>query len=197
MVLSMRAFGLGTLATRCREVNHDRAGRRAFEIADAGGVRVVAVTKHGDIDQVRRRRIFPDLAIDATQVDLFVEPTANPVVASVGNKVWETADVFVLPRFQPIASDHLHRALLATIRRELKKQSRRVIVAFSRAFVEGTADRQLDVPPPCQHRVSGEVDIDMGYSTWSSSLADPLFWYRQTRSRGCSKRSSRRLGAGA
>ena len=30
MVLSMRASGLGTLATRCREVNHDRAGRRAL-----------------------------------------------------------------------------------------------------------------------------------------------------------------------
>ena len=65
-------------------------------------MRVVAVTKHGNIDQVRRHRILPDLAIDATEVDLFVEPTANPVVASVGNKVWETADVFVLPRFQPM-----------------------------------------------------------------------------------------------
>ena len=58
-------------------------------------MRVVAVTKHGDIDQVRRRRILPDLAIDATEVDFFVEPTANPVVASVGNEMWETADVFV------------------------------------------------------------------------------------------------------
>ena len=78
MVLSMRASRNSTLATRCREVNHDR-GRMARishdklqrvsppfkpdvgEIADAGGVRVVAVTKHGDIDQVRRRRILPDL----------------------------------------------------------------------------------------------------------------------------------------
>src|SRR4029077_7289223 len=42
-----------------------------IEIADAGGVRVVAVTKHGDIDQVRRRRILPDLAINASEVDLF------------------------------------------------------------------------------------------------------------------------------
>jgi hypothetical protein len=36
-----------------------------------------------------------------------------------------------------------------------------VIVAFARAFVEGTADWQLDVPPPREQRVSGEVDIDM------------------------------------
>jgi hypothetical protein len=50
-------------------------------------VRVVAVTKHGDIDQVRRRRILPDLAINASEADPLVKPTANPVVASVGNEV--------------------------------------------------------------------------------------------------------------
>ena len=65
-------------------------------------MRVVAVTKQGDIDQVRRRRILPDLAIDATEVDLFVEPAANPVIAGIGNEVREAADVFVLARFQPI-----------------------------------------------------------------------------------------------
>jgi hypothetical protein len=119
------------------------------EIADAGRVRVVAVTKHGDIDQVSRRRLLPDLAIDASEVDLLVKLAANPVLARVGNEVREAVDVFVAARFQPIAPDHLHRALLATIRREPKKQPRRVIVAFARAFVERAADRQFDVPPPC------------------------------------------------
>jgi hypothetical protein len=79
-----------------------------IEITDAGGVRVVAVTKHGDIDQVRWRRILPDLPIDATEVDLFVEPTAGPLLAGVSYGVWESADVFVVSRFQPIAPDHLH-----------------------------------------------------------------------------------------
>jgi len=36
-----------------------------LEVADAGGLRVVAVAEHGDIDQVRRRRILPDLGIGA------------------------------------------------------------------------------------------------------------------------------------
>jgi hypothetical protein len=124
-------------------------------------VRVVAVAEHGDIDQVRRRRILPDLGIDVAEVDLFVEPTAGPLLAGVGNEVREAADVFVLARFQPIAPDHLHGALLATIRREAKKQPRRVIVAFARALVERAADRQFDVPPPREHRVGGKVDIDM------------------------------------
>ena len=65
-----------------------------IEIADAGGVRVVAVAEYGDIDQVRRRGIFPDLAIDATEVDPLVKPAANSVIARVDNEVWETADVF-------------------------------------------------------------------------------------------------------
>jgi hypothetical protein len=121
------------------------------EIANAGGVRIIAIAEHGDIDQVRRRRILPHLGIDAGEIDLFVEPAANPVVAAVGNEVWETTDVFVLARFQPIAPDHLHRALLATLRREPKKQSRRVIVAFACALVEG-ADWQLDIPPPSGKR---------------------------------------------
>jgi hypothetical protein len=55
------------------------------EAPNAGGVRVVAVAEHGDIHHVRRRRILPDLAIDAPQVDPLVEPTADPVIAAVGN----------------------------------------------------------------------------------------------------------------
>ena len=39
-------------------------------------------------DQVRRRRILPDLGIDAPEVDLFVERTAGPLLAGVGNEVW-------------------------------------------------------------------------------------------------------------
>jgi hypothetical protein len=66
-------------------------------------VRVVAVTEYGDIDQVRRRRVLPDLDIDASEVDLLVKPAANPVVAGVSNEVREAADVFVFARFQPIA----------------------------------------------------------------------------------------------
>src|SRR5580700_10788887 len=61
------------------------------KVANAGGVRVVAVAEYGDIDQVRRRRILPDLGVDVAEVDLFFEPTAGPLLASVGNEVWETA----------------------------------------------------------------------------------------------------------
>ena len=46
-----------------------------IEIADAGGVRVVAVAEHGNIDQVRRRRILPDLGIDESEVDLLAAST--------------------------------------------------------------------------------------------------------------------------
>jgi len=59
---------------------------------------VVAVAEHGDIDQVRRRRVLPDLAIDADEIDVLVEPAAGPVGASVGNEVREAADVLVVPR---------------------------------------------------------------------------------------------------
>jgi hypothetical protein len=102
-------------------------------------VRVVAVTKHGNIDQVRRHRILPDLAIDATEVDLFVEPTANPVVASVGNEVWETADVFVLP---PVSADCLRSPPSRASRHDPSRTEETAgpIVPFARAFVEGTAD---------------------------------------------------------
>jgi hypothetical protein len=62
-------------------------------------VRVVAVTKHGNIDQVRRRRILPDLRMDAREVDLLVEPAAYPFLAGVGNEVREATDVFVFARF--------------------------------------------------------------------------------------------------
>ena len=66
-------------------------------------MRVIAVAEHGDIDQVRRRRILPDLGIDVVEVDLFVEPVARSLLAGVGNEVREAADVFVLARFQSIA----------------------------------------------------------------------------------------------
>jgi hypothetical protein len=66
-------------------------------------VRVIAVAEHGYIYQVRGCRILPDLGIDARQVDPLVEPPANPIVASVGNKVRKAADVFVVSRSQPVA----------------------------------------------------------------------------------------------
>jgi len=78
-------------------------------------VRVVAVAKHRDIDHVCRRGILPDLGIDAGEVDPLVEPAADPVVAAVGNKVGKAADVYLVPRFQPIAPDLLHRVLLSAI----------------------------------------------------------------------------------
>jgi hypothetical protein len=56
-------------------------------------VRVIAVAEHGDVDQVRRRRILPDLGIDALKIDPLVEPAADPIVAGVGNEVREAADV--------------------------------------------------------------------------------------------------------
>src|SRR5215472_16066843 len=48
-------------------------------------VGVVAVAEHGDIHHVRRRRIFPDLGIDAGEVDLLIEAAADPVIAAIGN----------------------------------------------------------------------------------------------------------------
>jgi hypothetical protein len=44
-------------------------------------VRVVAVAEHGDIDQVRGCGIFPDLGIDAGEIDPLVEPRADPIIA--------------------------------------------------------------------------------------------------------------------
>ena len=66
------------------------------EVADAGGVRVVAVAKHRDIDQVRRRRIFPDLGIDAGEIGPLVEPAADPILAAIGNEMGEAANVLVV-----------------------------------------------------------------------------------------------------
>src|SRR5271169_3779415 len=106
-------------------------------------------------------RILPDLGIDAGEIDPLVEPAADPFVAGVGNEVREAADVFVVSRFQPIAPDHLHGALLAALGDEPKKQPRRVIVAFARAIVERALDRQFDKPAPREHRISGEIDIDL------------------------------------
>jgi hypothetical protein len=85
------------------------------EVADAGGVRVVAVAEYGDIDQMRRRRILSDLSTGAGEVDPLVEPATDPIVTGVGDEVLEAADVFVVFRFQQIARDHLHGALLAAV----------------------------------------------------------------------------------
>jgi hypothetical protein len=52
---------------------------------------------------VHWRRILPDLAIDASEVDPLVKPSADPIIATIGDEMWETADVFVLSRLQPIA----------------------------------------------------------------------------------------------
>jgi len=106
-------------------------------------------------------RHLPDLGIEAGEVDPLVELAADPVVAGVGNKMREAADVFVVSRFEPIAPDHLHRALFAAVGDEAKKQPRRMVVAFARALVERALDRQLDVPAPGEHRMGDEIDIDI------------------------------------
>ena len=61
-------------------------------------MRVVAVAKHRDIDQVCGRRVLPDRGIDAGEVDPLVEPPADPIVACVGNEVRKATDVFVVAR---------------------------------------------------------------------------------------------------
>ena len=48
---------------------------------------VSSLSQNTDIDQVRRGRILPYLAINASEVDPLVKPAANPVVACVGNEV--------------------------------------------------------------------------------------------------------------
>ena len=67
------------------------------KVADAGGVGVVAVAEHRDIDQVCGCGIIPDLGIDAGEIDLLVEPAADPIAAGVGNEVREAADVLLVP----------------------------------------------------------------------------------------------------
>jgi hypothetical protein len=37
-----------------------------------------------------------------------VKPLPNPIIAAVSNEMREAANVFEVPRFQPIAPDHLH-----------------------------------------------------------------------------------------
>ena len=49
-------------------------------------LRVVAVAEHGDIDQVRGRRILPNLGIDAGEVDLLLGPAADPIVAGTNSR---------------------------------------------------------------------------------------------------------------
>ena len=109
--------------------------RTCLSTCDAGGVRIIGVAEHRDIDQVSRRLILPDLGIDACKIDPLVKPAADPIVTAIGDEVWESADVFVVPRFQPIASDHLHRALVAAVGQKPKEQPCGMIVAFARALV--------------------------------------------------------------
>jgi thiaminase/transcriptional activator TenA len=96
---------------------------------------------------VHRRRILPDLGVDAGEVDLLVEPSADPILASVGNKVRKAADLLVVARLQPIAPDYLHATLLATICQEPESEPRRMIVALTGAFFDraiGNSSRYLD-----------------------------------------------------
>jgi hypothetical protein len=129
-----------------------------IEIANAGGVRIIAVAEYGDIDQVRRRGILPDLGIDAREVDLLVKPAANPVVTGIGNEVRETADVFVFLRVQPIAQITPWRAS----RRDLSQTEETAAPGDPRlrACVR-RGDCGLAIRPPREHRISDEVDIDM------------------------------------
>jgi hypothetical protein len=60
-------------------------------------VRVVAVAERGNIYQVRRDRILPNLGIDVGEVDPFVEPVSHPFVAGVGNEVRGAVDVLIVP----------------------------------------------------------------------------------------------------
>jgi len=48
-------------------------------------VSILAVAEHSNIDQVRPRRILPHLGIDALEIDLLIEPAADPIVAAIGN----------------------------------------------------------------------------------------------------------------
>jgi hypothetical protein len=148
-------------------IGYDRPARASpsfepdiIEIADARGVRVVAVAEHRDINQTRRRRILPGLGIDASEVDLLVKPTSTRSSPASATKCGKPPMYLYSPGFNR-APDHVHCALLAMIRRKPKKQPRRVIVACPRAFVERAADRQFDVPPPREDRVSRKVDVDM------------------------------------
>jgi hypothetical protein len=69
-------------------------------MADAAGMRVVAVAEHGDIDQVSRPYgILSDLTIDAREVDPLVEPTSGPLVAGVGNEVRQPPIYLYSPGF--------------------------------------------------------------------------------------------------
>jgi hypothetical protein len=121
-------------------------------------MRVIAVAEHGDIDQMRRCRILPDLAINASEVDPLVKPAAGPFLAGVGNEVQEAADVFVLALFQPICPrsppSRASRHDPSRTEETGAPGDRRLRACARRAG----CGRQFDVPPPCQHRVSG---IDM------------------------------------
>ena len=74
-----------------------------LEVADAGRMRIIAVAEHGDVGQMHRCGILPNLGVDAGEVDLLVEPSSHPIVADVSDEVREVADVLVVARLQPIA----------------------------------------------------------------------------------------------
>src|ERR1700760_178893 len=78
---------------------------------------------------------------------------------AIGYEVWEAADVFVVSRFQPIAPNHLHGALVTTVGQEPKEQARGMIIAFARALVERAADWQFDVPAPGEYWICGKINI--------------------------------------
>ena len=74
-----------------------------------------------------RRSVLPDRGVDAVEVYPLVEPAADPIVASIGNKVRKAADVLVA-RLQPITPAHFHGAPLTLIREEPDKEPRQMIV---------------------------------------------------------------------
>jgi hypothetical protein len=60
--------------------------------------------EHGDIDQMRRRHILPD-GIGPSEVDLLVEPAADPIVTGVGDEVRKAADILVVARFGAVTAE--------------------------------------------------------------------------------------------
>jgi hypothetical protein len=58
---------------------------------------VSSLSQNTATSTIRRRRILPDLGVDAGEVDPFVEPMADPFIAGVGDEVRKAADVLVVP----------------------------------------------------------------------------------------------------
>jgi hypothetical protein len=83
---------------------------------------------------------FPDLGVDAGEVDPFVEPMADPFIAGVGDEVWKAAGVLEVPRLQPISPDHLHSALLVAVCQETKATIEKIKTALGRAHGDRRGD---------------------------------------------------------